>query len=48
MAEILPIRAWRYNTDLASNIDDLLSPLFDVVSDKHREALYKNPLNGIT
>lgn len=47
MAEILPIRPWRYNSNLASNIDDLLSPLFDVVSDKQREALYKNPLNSI-
>ncbi|RAV97837.1 DUF1015 domain-containing protein [Pseudochryseolinea flava] len=47
MAEILPVRAWRYNTELATNIDDLLSPLFDVVSDKQRAALYKNPLNSI-
>jgi uncharacterized protein (DUF1015 family) len=47
MAEILPIRAWRYNTGLAENIEELLSPLFDVVSDKQRAALYKNPLNSI-
>lgn len=47
MAEILPFRAWRYNPELSKNIDDLTSPLFDVVSEKQRRALYKNPLNSI-
>jgi uncharacterized protein (DUF1015 family) len=47
MAEILPIRAWRYNPDLTPNIDELTSPLFDVVSDKQRKALYQNPYNSI-
>jgi uncharacterized protein (DUF1015 family) len=45
--QILPIRAWRYNVDLAKNIDELTSPLFDVVSEKQRKALYQNPLNSI-
>jgi uncharacterized protein (DUF1015 family) len=47
MAEILPLRAWRYNQELSGNIDDLTSPLFDVVSEKQRKALYQNPLNSI-
>jgi uncharacterized protein (DUF1015 family) len=47
MAEILPFRAWRYNKRLAADIESLTSPLFDVVSDKHREKLYRNPLNSI-
>jgi uncharacterized protein (DUF1015 family) len=47
MAEIKPIRAWRYNGALAANIDSLTSPLFDVVSDKQRKSLYQNPLNSI-
>ncbi len=47
MAEIKPIKAWRYNDSLAKNIDDLTSPLFDVVSEKQRKALYQNPLNSI-
>ena len=47
MAEIKPIRAWRYNDSLAQNIDDLTSPLFDVVSEKQRKSLYQNPLNSI-
>lgn len=47
MAEIKPIRAWRYNTELTSNIEAYLSPLFDVVTDRQREALYKNPFNSI-
>lgn len=47
MAEIRPLRAWRYNPSLAVKIDDLTSPLFDVVSDKQRKALYQNPFNSI-
>lgn len=47
MARIKPFRAWRYNRDLSANIEDLASPLFDVVSKKQREALYSNPYNSI-
>lgn len=47
MADILPIRPWRYNTELSNNIDALTSPLFDVVSEKQRKALYQNPFNSI-
>ena len=47
MAEIKPIRAWKYNQEVSQHIDDLTSPLFDVVSKKQREALYQNPLNSI-
>ncbi|MEQ9290107.1 MAG: DUF1015 domain-containing protein [Cyclobacteriaceae bacterium] len=47
MAEIKAFRAWRYNDDLTRNIEQLTSPLFDVVSDKQRESLYHNPFNSI-
>lgn len=47
MAEIHPVRAWRYRPEYAAHIDDLTAPLFDVVSDKQRQALYQNPLNSI-
>lgn len=47
MAAILPIRAWRYNSELSKSIESLISPLFDVVSDKQRKALYTNPFNSI-
>ncbi len=47
MAEIKPIRGWRYNNELQADIESLTSPLFDVVSEKHREALYKNEFNSI-
>lgn len=47
MAEIKPLRAWRYNPDLSKQIDELVSPLFDVVSEKQRRSLYQNPLNSI-
>lgn len=47
MAEIKPLRAWRYNDELAKGIDDITSPLFDVVSQKQRDKLYQNPYNSI-
>jgi uncharacterized protein (DUF1015 family) len=47
MAEILPIRAWRYNPHLFPDIESLTSPLFDVVSEKQRTALYRHPYNSI-
>ncbi|RZK62793.1 MAG: DUF1015 domain-containing protein [Hymenobacter sp.] len=47
MAEIQPVRGWRYNPALSAEIDALVSPLFDVVSVRQREALYQNPLNSI-
>ncbi len=47
MAEILPIRAWRYNPAQFSSIEELSSPLFDVVSEKQRDMLYQNPFNSI-
>jgi len=47
VAEIKPLRAWRYKHEFASTIDELTSPLFDVVSEKQRKALYQNPYNSI-
>jgi uncharacterized protein (DUF1015 family) len=47
MAEILPFRAWRYNAELATQIEALTAPLFDVVSEKQRQALYNHPYNSI-
>ena len=47
MAEILPIRAWRYNERFTDSIEELTSPLFDVVSSKQREVLYSKPYNSI-
>ncbi len=41
------MRGWRYNPELSQHIDEYVSPLFDVVSVKQREALYRNPLNSI-
>ncbi|MFN3802450.1 DUF1015 domain-containing protein [Belliella pelovolcani] len=47
MAEILPIKAWRYHEKFSRQMEDLTAPLFDVVSASQREALYANPLNSI-
>ncbi|MBA9077372.1 DUF1015 domain-containing protein [Rufibacter quisquiliarum] len=47
MAEILPVKGFRYNPRLPFSIDALTSPLFDVVSLKQRQALYRNSYNSI-
>lgn len=47
MAEIKPFRAWRYNPKLKEDIDKLVSPLFDVVSENQRKQLYQEPYNSI-
>lgn len=47
MAEIIPLKAWRYHPSLIPEIDQLVSPLFDVVSEKQRDNLYQNPYNSI-
>jgi uncharacterized protein (DUF1015 family) len=47
LAEIQPVRGWRYNPALSAEIDEVVSPLFDVVTGRQREALYQQPLNSI-
>jgi uncharacterized protein (DUF1015 family) len=47
MAELLPLKAWRYSNVLAENLEKLTAPLFDVVTSKQRDLLYQNPLNSI-
>lgn len=47
MAEIRPFAGWRYNHGLLEQIDQLTSPLFDVVSLKQRQGLYQRPYNSI-
>lgn len=47
MAKILPFKAWRYNNQLTSGINELVSPLFDVINEKQSKALYQIPLNSI-
>ncbi|MBC6401320.1 MAG: DUF1015 domain-containing protein [Ekhidna sp.] len=47
MAEIRPLRAWRYSKTLQNDLDSLVSPLFDVVSERQRRHLYENKYNSI-
>ena len=47
MAKIKPVRAWRYNEELSEYIGEHTSPLFDVISEKQRKALYDQPYNSI-
>ncbi|WP_114749366.1 DUF1015 domain-containing protein [Pleomorphovibrio marinus] len=47
MAELLPLKAWRYHEKFLGQMDSLISPLFDVVTDRQRRKLYANPINSI-
>lgn len=47
MANIRAFKGYRYNSVLSENIEKYTSPLFDVVSDKHKQRLYKNDKNSI-
>jgi uncharacterized protein (DUF1015 family) len=47
MAEILPLKAFRYHPSFNAQMEELISPLFDVVSTKQRKALYQKPFNSI-
>ncbi|WPR76854.1 DUF1015 domain-containing protein [Algoriphagus sp. NG3] len=47
MAEILPIKAWRYADAYTPIMEELTAPLFDVVSARQRKLLYEHPLNSI-
>ncbi|PZX54833.1 DUF1015 domain-containing protein [Algoriphagus chordae] len=47
MAEIIPLKAWRYAEALTPKMEELTAPLFDVVSERQRLLLYENPLNSI-
>lgn len=47
MADILPIRPWRYHPTLLANIEELTAPLFDVVSQNQRKVLYKKRYNSL-
>ncbi|HEY8402085.1 MAG TPA: DUF1015 domain-containing protein [Cytophagaceae bacterium] len=46
MAEIKPFKGVRY-TEKAGNLQELISPLFDVVSNKEIEQLFRLPYNSI-
>lgn len=47
MAEIRPLKGWRYSAALTNSIAELTSPLFDVVSEKQQAALHQHPFNSI-
>ncbi|WP_200979583.1 DUF1015 domain-containing protein [Echinicola sp. 20G] len=47
MAEILPLKAWRYHPRYTDSLEQLTSPLFDVVSPAQLDLLYTNPINSI-
>jgi len=47
MAEIKPLRAWRYHDNLCENIETYVCPPFDVVSEEQKQSLYNHPLNSI-
>lgn len=47
MAKIKPFKAWRYSESSNQNINDLVAPLFDVVSKQQLDTLYHNRYNSI-
>ena len=47
MADILPLQGWRYAPHLTATLEEITSPLFDVVSEKQRRALSQQPYNSI-
>lgn len=47
MANIRPFRAYRYNLEKSNRLEDVIAPLFDVVTQDQREKLYELPHNAI-
>ncbi len=47
MAKIKAFKAWRYHNKFQKQMQTLVCPLFDVVSEKQLERLYENELNSI-
>lgn len=47
MADIKPLPAWRYSIRLTDQLPDLISPLYDVVSEEQKKVLYQNPNNSL-
>lgn len=48
MPQILPFHGYRYNSAKIKKFDDVLSPPYDVISQKEQEALYaKSPYNFV-
>ncbi len=46
MAEIVPFRGVLYNTEKIKNISDVVTPPYDVISDKERDAFYERHPNS--
>lgn len=47
MANVRPFRAYRYNLERNICLEDVIAPLFDVVTQAQRERLYQLPHNAI-
>ena len=47
MAEITPFRGILYNTEKIKNISDVVTPPYDVISDKERDAFYQRHPNSV-
>jgi uncharacterized protein (DUF1015 family) len=46
MAEIIPFQGILYNTEKIENISDVVTPPYDVISDKERDAFYERHPNS--
>ena len=47
LAQIVPFRGLRYNTEKAGKMADLITPPYDVIDDRQQKSYYKNPYNII-
>ncbi len=41
MANVIPFKGLRYNTEMFKNLDDVTAPPYDIISEAEREALYE-------
>ena len=47
MAEIIPFKALKFNSDLQSQLNKLIFPPYDVISEKEQLEYYKEHKNNI-
>ena len=41
MANVIPFKGLRYNTELVGNLNDVTAPPYDIISPEQQDALYE-------
>ena len=48
MVNISPFKGWRFNTDIVSDLSQVIAPPYDVINDADQSALYeRSPYNYV-